>query len=71
MFIDPHEIANVLGLAGVRLMNDEAHSVPINVWVACPSCVPTAPGTGAAGADARPADIAEAMAWPNIIGLGE
>ena len=44
MFIDPHEIANVLGLAGVRLMHDEAMSVPINVFVEMPSCVPSAPG---------------------------
>ena len=32
MFIDPHEIANVLGLAGVRLMHDEAMALPINVY---------------------------------------
>ena len=42
MFIDPHEIANVLGLAGVKLMNDEAQSLPINVYVQGPSCVPSA-----------------------------
>jgi adenine deaminase len=71
MFIDPHEIANVLGLAGVRLMHEEALSVPINVWVECPSCVPSAPGLEHAGATLGPADIAEAMAWPGIIGLGE
>ena len=34
MFIDPHEIANVLGVAGVRLMHDEAAGLPINVFVA-------------------------------------
>jgi adenine deaminase len=71
MFIDPHEIANVLGLPGVRLMHEEALSVPINVWVECPSCVPSAPGLEHAGATLGPADIAEAMVWPGIIGLGE
>jgi adenine deaminase len=71
MFIDPHEIANVLGLAGVRLMHDEAMSLPINIWVECPSCVPSAPGLENAGASLGPADVAEAMSWPNIIGLGE
>ena len=40
MFIDPHEIANVLGLPGVRLMHDEAMGLPINVHVQMPSCVP-------------------------------
>ena len=44
MFIDPHEIANVLGLAGVRLMHDEALAMPVNVYVQMPSCVPAAPG---------------------------
>ena len=71
MFIDPHEIANVLGLAGVRLMHDEAVAAPINVYVQMPSCVPSAPGLELAGAEISPADVAEAMQWPNIIGLGE
>ncbi len=71
MFIDPHEIANVLGLPGVKLMHDEAVGLPINVLVQMPSCVPSAPGLEHAGADLGPEDVAEAMAWPNIIGLGE
>ena len=71
MFIDPHEIANVLGLAGVKLMHDEAASLPINVLVQMPSCVPSAPGLENAGASLGVAEVKEAMAWPNIIGLGE
>jgi adenine deaminase len=71
MFIDPHEIANVLGLPGVKLMHDEAASLPINVLVQMPSCVPSAPGLENAGASLGIAEVREAMAWPNIIGLGE
>lgn len=71
MFIDPHEIANVLGLDGVRLMHDEALAMPVNVHVQMPSCVPSAPGLENAGAALSPEDVAEAMTWPNIIGLGE
>ncbi len=71
LFIDPHEIANVLGLAGVRLMHDEAANMPINVFVQMPSCVPSAPGLEVAGAELGPDDVAEAMTWPRIIGLGE
>ncbi|MCB8836926.1 adenine deaminase [Aurantimonas sp. VKM B-3413] len=71
MFIDPHEIANVLGLAGVRLMHDEALDQPVNVWVQMPSCVPSAPGLEEGGAVLGPAEVAEAMTWPGIIGLGE
>jgi len=71
LFIDPHEIANVLGMDGVRLMHDEAVAAPINVFVQMPSCVPSAPDLETAGAELGPDDIAEAMTWPNIVGLGE
>ncbi len=71
IFIDPHEIANVLGLVGVRLMVEEAQSQPIHVWVQVPSCVPSAPGLETAGAAIGPEEVAEAMEWPNVIGLGE
>lgn len=71
MFVDPHEIANVLGLPGVRLMHDEALAMPVNVYVQMPSCVPSAPGLEHAGAAIGPKEVAEAMTWPNIIGLGE
>ncbi len=71
MFVDPHEVANVLGLPGVRLMHDEALAQPVNVWVQMPSCAPSAPGLETPGAEIGPADVAEAMAWPGIIGLGE
>lgn len=71
MFIDPHEIANVLGLDGVRLMHDEAAAMPINVYVQMPSCVPSAPGLENAGASLGPEEVAEALQWDNIIGLGE
>ena len=71
LFIDPHEIANVLGLEGVRLMHNEAVAAPINVFVQMPSCVPSAPGLETAGAELGPDDVVEAMTWPNIVGLGE
>jgi adenine deaminase len=71
MFIDPHEIANVFGLKGVRLMADEAAIQPIHVWVQVPSCVPSAPGMETPGAALVPEEVAEAMTWSNIIGLGE
>ncbi|HEY0854984.1 MAG TPA: adenine deaminase, partial [Devosia sp.] len=71
MFIDPHEIANVLGSKGVRLMHDEAMAQPINVFVQAPSCVPSAPGLETPGATLSAEEVAEMMGWPNIIGLGE
>lgn len=71
LFIDPHEIANVFGLRGVRLMVDEAMLQPVHVFVQVPSCVPSAPGLETSGATIGPAEVSEALTWPGIIGLGE
>ncbi len=71
IFIDPHEMANIFGLRGVKLMVDEAARQPIHVWVEMPSCVPSAPGFETPGASIGPREVAEAMTWPGIIGLGE
>lgn len=71
MFVDPHEIANVFGLRGVRLMRDEAQNQPIHVWVQVPACVPSSPGFETPGASIGPEEVAQAMQWEGIIGLGE
>lgn len=71
MFIDPHEMANIFGLKGVKLMVDEAQKQPIHVWVQMPSCVPSAPGFETPGSSIGPREVAEAMNWKGIIGLGE
>jgi adenine deaminase len=71
MFVDPHEIANVFGLEGVRLMADEAENQPVHVWVQVPSCVPSAPGLETPGSAIGPEEVEEAMSWDRIIGLGE
>ncbi|WP_171212926.1 adenine deaminase [Ruegeria sp. HKCCA5426] len=71
MFTDPHEIANVLGLDGVRMMHDEALMQPVNIYTQMPSCAPSAPGLETTGYEITAQDVAEAMSWPGIIGLGE
>ncbi|GGH39322.1 Adenine deaminase [Cribrihabitans marinus] len=71
MFTDPHEIANVLGLDGVRMMHDEALMQPVNIFTQMPSCAPSAPGLETTGYEITPEDVAEAMTWPGIVGLGE
>ena len=71
LFVDPHEIANVFGLRGVRLMVDDAAMQPIHVFVQMPSCVPSAPGFESPGAVLGPHEVTEAMTWPGIVGLGE
>jgi adenine deaminase len=71
MFTDPHEIANVLGLEGVRMMHDEAMMQPVNIFTQMPSCAPSAPGLETTGYEIGPDEVAEAMTWPGIVGLGE
>lgn len=71
MFIDPHEIANVFGLKGVRMMADEAASQPVHIWVQVPSCVPSSPDLETPGAAITVENVTEAMKWDNVIGLGE
>lgn len=71
IFMDPHEIANVLGMEGVRLMVEEGRNLPLKVFATMPSCVPAAPGLEDTGASFGPEEIAAAMQWPEIAGLGE
>ena len=71
LFIDPHEIANVFGLKGVKLMADEAARQPIQIWVQIPSSVPSSPDLETPGAEITVEDVAKGMKWENVIGLGE
>jgi adenine deaminase len=71
IFIDPHEIANVFGLKGVKLMADEAARQPVHVWIQVPSCVPSASGFETPGAELSLENVTEALTWPGVIGLGE
>ena len=64
-------IANVLGLSGVKMMHDEAMMQPINIFTQMPSCAPSAPGLETTGFEIGAEEVAEAMKWPGIIGLGE
>jgi len=71
IFADPHEIANVFGIDGVRMMAAEAAAMPINVFLQVPSCVPSAPGLETSGAHITAREVQEAMSWPGVVGLGE
>jgi len=67
---DPHEIANVLGLAGMRALMDGARGLPLSTFFVVPSCVPASPRE-TSGAILDAAAIAPALAWPGVVGLGE
>jgi adenine deaminase len=67
---DPHEIANVAGLAGIRFMIADAATVPLSVLVNASSCVPASP-LATSGANLAAADLAELLAEPAVLGLAE
>lgn len=68
---DPHEIANVLGAAGVRAMAEDAASMPLRHFILAPSCVPANPELETGGAVLRPEEIRQLLKHPMVLGLGE
>ncbi|MGK9253032.1 adenine deaminase [Paenibacillus humicus] len=71
IFMDPHEIANVFGAEGVRLMHEEGQQLPLKVFTTFPSCVPATLDLEDAGARLGVEDISKGLAWDNVVGLGE
>ena len=67
---DPHEIANVLGLDGVRYILAASEGLPLRVYVMAPSCVP-ATAMETAGAELTAAEIETLWGWERVIGLAE
>ncbi len=67
---DPHEIANVLGLNGIRYMLDASEGLPLTVFVMACSCVP-ATHLETAGASLSASDLATLLAHPRVLGLAE
>jgi len=67
---DPHEIANVLGLEGIRFMLERAKHGPINVFVMASSCVP-ATEMETSGARLEAEDLAPLLGEQWVLGLAE
>ncbi len=71
---DPHEIANVLGVEGIRAILEEAKATPLKVFCMAPSCVPsTDPSLGleTPGASIGQEEIEELLHIEDVIGLAE
>ena len=69
--LDPHEIANVFGIDGVRALLRDADEVPLDAYVMVSSCVPASPFESS-GATLTPEDITELLRTePRAIGLAE
>jgi adenine deaminase len=67
---NPHEIANVLGVEGVRFMMRDARYAPLDQLFTIPSCVP-ATSLATAGAGLTEEDIGMLLREPGMVGLGE
>lgn len=71
IYMDPHEIGNVLGVRGVELMIEDSRRAPLKTMVTVPSCVPAVPGFEDTGASIDAGDIRKMMTWDRVVGLGE
>lgn len=67
---DPHEIANVKGIEGIKYIIEDSKRVPLDVYVMLPSCVP-ATNFENAGAILEAQDLKELMDEETVLGLGE
>jgi adenine deaminase len=67
---DPHEIANVVGLAGIRYFVRCGQSLPLDIFINLPSCVPASP-LETSGANLKGADLLSMLPEENMPGLGE
>lgn len=70
LITDPHEVANVAGLLGIRYMLNASQGIPINYYVQLPSCVPST-SFEHAGAVLSADDLAPLLREPRVLGLGE
>ena len=67
---DPHEIANVLGLDGIRYILESSKYTPFSVYVMLPSCVPST-DMETAGSKLSAEDLAAMFPSEWVLGLGE
>ena len=69
---EPHEIANVFGLEGIRALLAAAEGCPVDIFLGVPSSVPsTSSATETSGAAIELADLAELLREPRVACLGE
>lgn len=67
---DPHEIANVRGIDGIRYMLDSSERLPLRVFIMVPSCVP-ATAFETSGAELRHQDMEPFKDHDRVLGLAE
>ena len=67
---NPHEIANVLGVEGIRFLLRDSRNAPLEILFTIPSCVP-ATHLATSGARLTRQDIRLLLQEPGLVGLGE
>ena len=67
---DPHEIANVCGVDGIRYMISASRDIPLNVYINLPSCVPATP-FDESGAELKAEDLSALYDLERVLGLAE
>tara|TARA_R110000744_G_scaffold83269_3_gene163392 strand:- start:196 stop:1950 length:1755 start_codon:yes stop_codon:yes gene_type:complete len=67
---DPHEIANVLGMPGIKLIMDASVGLPMNIMLAAPSCVPSSMFENS-GARLEAEDLEPMFEDPRVVALAE
>lgn len=68
---DPHEIANVLGIDGVKFMLENGRKSLLRQYVLAPSCVPAVPGLEHSGAEFGEEEIGEILDMDGVVGIAE
>lgn len=71
VFWDPHELANVLGVAGVQYAVQSSRNLPLRVICAAPSSVPSTPGLEMSAADFGGNEMQTMLSWPEVAGVAE
>ena len=68
--VDPHEMANVLGIAGIDYVLQASEGLPLTVFVMMPSCVP-ASQFESPNVEIQAEDFRGPLAHPRVIGIAE
>jgi adenine deaminase len=70
VILDPHEIANVLGMVGIQALLEASEALPLDFFFMAPSCVPATP-LETAGAALSSKEIRKLLEHERVLGLGE
>ncbi len=70
IIVDPHEIANVLGVEGINLMINLSKNIPLDFYFMLPSCVPATPFENS-GAILNSSDLKPLYNNEKVLGLAE